>query len=151
MTRAMIAFVLAMGATLPALSAGKCPKDPHPQETLTAFQTQVFAALESEDRASWESRTSPDLTVFEAGHQYDRTGIFDLVKAAHDSGKHFERTLTEVRSESDCTVATLFYVLRGSVNSAEGHSPVAWLETATFRYRAGGWKLVFLASMREAS
>lgn len=144
-------WALSMGLALPALSAESCPRDPHPQQTLTAFQTQVFAALEAEDQAAWERLTSPDFVVFESGHQYDRTGIFELVRAAHAAGKHFERTLTEVHSQTDCTLATLSYVLRGSITSPEGRAPVAWLEAATFRYQSGSWKLVFIASMRQAS
>jgi len=127
-----------------------CPEPLTQTEAIVSIQTDLFSALENEDKASWERLTDQDFVAFENGHRYGRMDFFELVRSAHAGGRHFEWSVTSPRVEVSCTLATLVYVNQGSVTQGSSRSAVSWLETATFRYAAGQWRVVFVESMREA-
>jgi hypothetical protein len=142
--------ILLLILALPAMGAEKCPHDPDLPATITRTQIQAFAALKQQDRASWNDIVSPDFVAFEGGHRFDRSALFEVVTAARAAGKHYEWSVTDAHIEASCTIATVYYVNRGSITEAQSSAPVSWLETATFRHTLGKWHLVFLESMREA-
>jgi len=138
---------------LTAIRAGareQCPEPLTQTEAIVSAETDIFSALENEDKASWERLTDRDFVAFENGHRYGRTDFFELLRSAHAAGRHFEWRVTSPHVEVSCTLATLAYVNQGSVTQGSSRSAVSWLETATFRYVAGQWRAVFVESMREA-
>lgn len=116
---------------------------------IVEVQTKLFAALEEEDQQAWERLTVRDFVAFEGGQRYGRTGVFDLVRSAHAAGRHFQWSVADPRLETACTVATLIYVNHGAITEGASRSDISWLETATLRYGGGGWRVVFMESMRE--
>ena len=144
-----VASTTALLAT-PVAAQADCPDPRIQNEAIVSVQTGLFSALENEDKVSWERLTDRDFVAFESGHRYARTDFFELVRSAHADGRHFEWHVTSPRLEVSCTLATLAYVNQGSVTQGSSRSAVSWLETATFRYAAGQWRVVFVESMREA-
>ena len=117
---------------------------------VTKVQTDMFAALEDEDRLGWERLTTRDFVAFEGGQRQSRTTVFEMIKYAHATGQHFSWSVTGPRLEAACTVATLICVNRGYITQGGSRSAVWWLEKVTFRYAEGGWRAVFMESMRES-
>jgi len=154
MTHLMISVGVAAMAVLiatPGAAREHCP-DPLPQtEAIVSVETDIFSALENEDKVSWERLTDRDFVAFEGGHRYGRTDFFELARSAHAAGRHFEWSVTSPRIEVSCTLATLAYVNQGSVTQGSSRSAASWLETVTLRYAAGQWRAVFVESMREAN
>jgi hypothetical protein len=133
----------------PVAGREHCPEPPGQSDAVVAVQTEILSALENEDKAAWEGFAVRDFVAFESGHRYGRTDFFELMRSAHAAGWHFEWSVTSPRIEVSCTLATLSFVTQGSVTRGRSRSPVWWLETATFRYAAGQWRVVFVESMRE--
>jgi len=134
----------------PVAASGKCPTPLNQMAVVMKVQTDMFAALENEDRPGWERLTTRDFVAFEGGQRHSRTTVFEMIKYAHATGQHFSWSVTSPRLEAACTVATLIYVNRGSVTQGSSRSAVWWLETVTFRYAEGRWRAVFMESMRES-
>jgi len=139
-----------MPLATPVAAREHCPDPQSQTEAIVAVETDIFSALENEDRVSWERLTNRDFVAFAGGHRYGRTDLFELVRSAHAGGQHFEWSVTSPRIEVSCTLATLAYVNHGSITRGSSRSAVSWLETATFRYAAGQWRAVFVESMRVA-
>jgi hypothetical protein len=134
----------------PVVAREHCPDPPAQAQAIVSMETDIFSALQNDDKASWERLTDPDFVAFESGHRYDRTSFFELLQSAQASGRHFEWSVTRPSVEVSCTLATIAYVNRGSVTLGGSRSAVSWLETATFRYAAGQWRAAFIESMRQA-
>ena len=131
------------------MASEKCAPASDRLAEVTGVETKLFAALEGEDLKAWERLTDPDFVAFERGQRYSRTAMFAVIQSAHAGGKHFQWSVTDARVVADCTVATLIYVNRGSITDGISRSEISWLETATLRYVAGRWRVVFVESMRE--
>jgi hypothetical protein len=134
----------------PVVAYEHCPDPVTQTDAIVSVQADMFSALENEDKAGWEGLTVRDFVAFESGHRYGRTDFFELARAAHAAGRHFEWSITNPRVEVSCTLATLAYVNQGSVTQGSSRSAASWLETATFRYAAGQWRAVFVESMRQS-
>jgi hypothetical protein len=135
----------------PVAANEKCPTPLNQIAVVMKVQADIFAALENEDRTAWERLTTRDFVAFEGGQQHSRTAVFEMIKKAHATGRHFSWYVTSPRLEAACTVATLIYVNHGSITGGSSRSDVSWLETATFRYAEGQWRAVFLESMRASA
>jgi hypothetical protein len=145
-----VALVATMAvSTAPGLAREKCAPASDRQAQVAEAEKNLFTALEGEDLKTWERLTDPDFVAFEGGQRYNRAAFFALIQSAHAAGKHFQWNVADAQVEADCTVATLIYVNRGTVTDGTSKSPVSWLETATLRYVAGSWRVVFVESMRE--
>jgi hypothetical protein len=148
-----VAFAVAVTTVLiaaPVASHEQCPNSLNQMAAVIGVQADVFAALENEDQPAWRRLATGDFVGFEGGHRYDRTALFDAIKNAHGAGQHFSWSVTSPRLEAACTVATLIYVNQGSITRDSSRSAVSWLETATFKYAEGHWRVVFMESMRES-
>jgi hypothetical protein len=148
-----VAFAVAVTTLLIALPVAaheECPNSLNQMAAVIGVQADVFAALENEDQSTWQRLTTRDFVGFEGGRRYDRTALFDAIKYAHGAGQHFSWSVTSPRLEAACTVATLIYVNQGSITRGSSRSAVSWLETATFKYAEGHWRVVFMESMRES-
>lgn len=114
------------------------------------LQTDVFTALQHDDRAAWERITVPDFRAFERGKQYGRASFFNLVLGMHQAGVQAVWSVTEAHVQVDHGIAVMSYVNAGSVAKGDA-APAAkhWLETVAFRRHGEDWKAFLLTSMVE--
>ena len=149
-----IAFAASVSTAViaaPVAANEKCPTPINQMAAVIRVQADVFAALENEHQPTWQRLRTRDFVALEGGHRYGRTALFDTIKYAYGIGQHFSWCVTNPRLEGACTVATLIYVNQGSISQGSSRLPVWWLETATFRYGEGRWRVVFMESMRESA
>jgi len=66
----------------PVAAREHCPDPQSQTEAIVAVETNIFSALENEDRVSWERLTNRDFVAFEGGHRYGRTDLFELVRSS---------------------------------------------------------------------
>jgi len=79
------AVMTALVAT-PVAASGKCPAPLNQMAVVMKVQTDMFAALENEDRPGWERLTTRDFVAFAGGQRHSRTTVFEMIKHAHAIG-----------------------------------------------------------------
>jgi ketosteroid isomerase-like protein len=147
-----LAPLIALAALIPSLSnarsATTCSADTLSKDQAVELQTQIFAALEHEDRPAWDHLVAPDFLAFERGKHYDSGAFFGLVVAAHKTGLKLTWSVTGPRVAADCQLAIMSYTNAGSVTDSGGQQKSKrWLETVTFRKDAPGWRAILVTSM----
>ena len=120
-----------------------------------ADQTQVteairsfFAAATADDLERLHAVTTPDFYAFDAGGQFTRDALMDLIKGAHAAGKVYVWTVNEAEVHISGDIAWITYVNHGSIKDASGTKDVTWLESAVLQKEKGTWRIHFFHSTR---
>ncbi len=108
----------------------------------------MYAALQSDDVAGFQSLVAPGFYAFDVGERYDGDALATLIKSFHAAGKRFEWTVTDPVVHFDCTTASITYTNIGAVGDATAMQPRRWLESANLRHTSGRWRIEFFHSTR---
>lgn len=108
----------------------------------------MYAAATTDDLDKFHTVAAPDFYAFDGGRRYDGDALMKMVKSFHDSGKIFVWTVTQPHVESDCHLAWITYINRGSMKDASGTKELSWLESAVLEKQAGTWRIRFFHSTR---
>jgi hypothetical protein len=108
----------------------------------------MYAAATTYDLDKFHTVAAPDFYAFDGGERYDGDALMKMVKSFHDSGKTFVWTVTQSHVESDCHLAWITYINRGSMKDASGTKDLTWLESAVLEKQAGTWRIRFFHSTR---
>jgi hypothetical protein len=72
----------------------------------------------------------------------------NMIKTFHDKGIVFVWSVTQPHVESDCHLAWITFVNRGSMRDASGTKNLSWLESAVLQKQSGAWRIRFFHSTR---
>jgi hypothetical protein len=119
---------------------------PQAQQQVVEVMRQMYAALQKDNLALFQSQVTPDYYAFDLGTRFSAESLVGLIKTLHDQGMKFEWTVNEPDVHIECNQAWLTYTNRGAVESASGKTPVDWVESAVLVYRDGAWRIRFFHS-----
>jgi hypothetical protein len=117
----------------------------------------MYAAATTDDLARFHTVATPDFYAFDGGTRYDGDALMNMVKSFHDKGTVFVWSVTQPHVKSDCHLAWITYINRGSMTppGAAQNKPatqqVTWLESAILQKQAGAWRIRFFHSTRVPS
>jgi ketosteroid isomerase-like protein len=145
---------LAVMLSAPLLSAFASPSTSACSSTL-ADRDQVaevmrtmYAAATADDLAKFHTVATPDFYAFDGGTRYDGDALMNMIKTFHDKGIVFVWSVTQPHVESDCHLAWITFVNRGSMRDASGTKNLSWLESAVLQKQSGAWRIRFFHSTR---
>jgi ketosteroid isomerase-like protein len=125
-----------------------CPGNPaDPVQVVDTMRT-MYAAAAADDLAKFHSVATPDFYAFDGGTRYDGDALMNRGKSLHDKGMVFVWSVTQPHVESDCHLAWITYINRGSIKEASGTKDLSWLEFAVLEKQADGWRIRFFSSTR---
>ncbi|HEY3949091.1 nuclear transport factor 2 family protein [Phenylobacterium sp.] len=145
-----IAVGLAM-ALIAGAGAGRAAPVCAPAGSERAVENAVrawFDAGRRDDLAALGAIQAPGFYAYDNGKRYAGLTLGELVKAAHASGTQIEWNLHDFDVHLGCDQAWAAWVNTGAVGTRGAMAPVTWLESATFAWRDGGWRMAFLHSGR---
>ena len=108
----------------------------------------MYAAAATDDLAKFHTVAAPDFYAFDGGTRYDGDTLMNTLKALHASGKVYVWSVTQPHVESDCHLAWITYINRGSLEDKSGKHDLTWLESAVLEKHAGAWRIRFFHSTR---
>ena len=141
------AFVSASALVTGSPTCAGNPADP--VQVVETTRT-MYAAATTDDLAKFHSVAAPDFYAFDGGIRYDGDALMSTVKSFHDKGVVFVWSVTQPHVESDCHLAWITYINRGSMKDASGTKDLTWLESAILEKQAGVWRIRFFHSTRAA-
>jgi hypothetical protein len=133
----------ALAANLPA-----CTATAEDQSQVVETMRTMYAAATTDDLAKFHTVAAPDFYAFDGGTRYDGDALINMIKSFHASGKVFVWSVTQPHVESDCHLAWITYINRGSIKDASGSKELSWLESAMLEKQAGAWRIRFFHSTR---
>jgi hypothetical protein len=148
---ALFSAFLAAGLSTSAQSAPgtpACAGTPADQVQVVETIRTMYAAAATDDLAKFHTVAAPDFYAFDGGKRYDGDALMNTVKSLHASGKVYVWTVTQPHVESDCHLAWITYINRGSIKDASGTKDMTWLESAVLEKQAGAWHIRFFHSTR---
>jgi Domain of unknown function (DUF4440) len=131
-----------------ASDAATCAGTPADQTQVVETMRTMYAAATRDDLAKFHTVAAPDFYAFDGGQRYDGDALMNTLKSLHASGKVYVWTVTEPHVESDCHLAWITYINRGSIKDASGTKELSWLESAVLEKQAGAWRIHFFHSTR---
>jgi ketosteroid isomerase-like protein len=143
--------ILLIAAILPAsasAASSACAGTSADQAQVADAMRTMYAAATTDDLDKFHTVAAPDFYAFDSGRRYDGDALMKMVKSFHDSGKIFVWTVTQPHVESDCHLAWITYINRGSMKDASGTKELTWLESAVLEKQAGTWRIRFFHSTR---
>jgi hypothetical protein len=143
--------ILLIAAILPAsasAASSACAGTSADQAQVADAMRTMYAAATTDDLDKFHTVAAPDFYAFDGGRRYDGDALMKMVKSFHDSGKIFVWTVTQPHVESDCHLAWIAYINRGSMKDASGTKELSWLESAVLEKQAGTWRIRFFHSTR---
>jgi hypothetical protein len=143
--------ILLIAAILPAsasAASSACAGTSADQAQVADAMRTMYAAATTDDLDKFHTVAAPDFYAFDGGRRYDGDALMKMVKSFHDSGKIFVWTVTQPHVESDCHLAWITYINRGSMKDASGTKELTWLESAVLEKQAGTWRIRFFHSTR---
>jgi hypothetical protein len=143
--------ILLIAAILPAsasAASSACAGTSADQAQVADAMRTMYAAATTDDLDKFHTVAAPDFYAFDGGRRYDGDALMKMVKSFHDSGKIFVWTVTQPHVESDCHLAWITYINRGSMKDASGTKELSWLESAVLEKQAGTWRIRFFHSTR---
>jgi Domain of unknown function (DUF4440) len=154
MLHCKLAVLLSLAAFPLAAIAASNPPDPacpgtaaDPVQVVETMRT-MYAAAATDDLAKFHTVAAPDFYAFDGGTRYDGDALMNTLKSLHASGKVYVWSVTQPHVESDCHLAWITYINRGSVKDASGTKDLTWLESAVLEKQAGAWRIRFFLSTR---
>jgi ketosteroid isomerase-like protein len=144
------AFLVA-GLSASAQSAAgtpACASTPADQVQVVETIRTMYAAAANDDLAKFHTVAAPDFYAFDGGKRYDGDALMNTLKSLHATGKVYVWTVTQPHVESDCHLAWITYINRGSIKDASGTKDMTWLESAVLEKQAGAWRIRFFHSTR---
>jgi hypothetical protein len=145
----LLAIVLASLIMARAHANMACPSETLSESQAVELQTRLFSAMSEENRGAWDRLVTPDFVAFERGKQYDSGDFFNLIAAAHKSGRKLVWSVTQPRVQADCNLVVMSYINVGSVAEKDSPpKPVRWLESVAFRKDGDAWRAFLVTSMR---
>src|ERR1700748_336204 len=143
----MLAAAFVSTAALAADSPA-CTGNPSDPVRVVETMRTMYAAAATDDLAKFHTLATPDFYAFDGGTRYDGDDLMNMVKSFHDKGVVFAWSVTQPHVESDCHLAWITYINRGSMKDASGTKNVTWLESAVLEKQAGTWRIRFFHSTR---
>jgi hypothetical protein len=125
-----------------------CTSTPADQLQVVETMRTMYAAAATDDLAKFHTVAAPDFYAFDGGTRYDGDALMNTLKALHASGKVYVWSVTQPHVESDCHLAWITYINRGSVEDKSGKQDLTWLESAVLEKHAGAWHIRFFHSTR---
>ena len=125
-----------------------CAGTPADQVQVVETMRTMYAAAATDDLAKFHTVAAPDFYAFDGGTRYDGDALMNTLKAVHASGKVYVWSVTQPHVESDCHLAWITYINRGSIKDASGTKDMTWLESAVLEKHAGAWRIRFFHSTR---
>ena len=144
---ALLATCLSASAHSAAGTAA-CAGTPADQVQVVETMRTMYAAAATDDLAKFHTVAAPDFYAFDGGTRYDGDALMNTLKALHASGKVYVWSVTQPHVESDCHLAWITYINRGSMKDASGTKDMTWLESAVLEKQAGAWRIRFFNSTR---
>ena len=126
--------------------APTCAPMPQAQQEVVKVMRQMYAALQKDDLASFQTQVTPDYYAFDVGKRFTAESLVALIKMLHTQGMKFEWTVTDPEVHVACNHAWVTYTNLGSIEIADGKKPAEWLESALLEYREGAWRIRFFHS-----
>jgi Domain of unknown function (DUF4440) len=130
----------------PATSA--CSSTPADRDQVIEVMRTMYAAATADDLAKFHTAAAPDFYAFDGGTRYDGDALMNMIKTFHDKGIVFFWSVTQPHVESDCHLAWITFVNRGSKRDASGTKNLSWLESAVLQKQSGAWRIRFFHSTR---
>jgi Domain of unknown function (DUF4440) len=118
-----------------------------PVQVVETMRT-MYAAAATDDLAKFHTIAAPDFYAFDGGTRYDGDALMNVIKSLHASGKVYVWNVTQPHVESDCHLAWITYINKGSVKDASGTKDLTWLESAVLEKQADAWRIRFFHSTR---
>jgi hypothetical protein len=137
------AFAANSPTVLPA-----CTATPADQTQVVEAMRTMYTAAATDDLAKFHTVAAADFYAFDGGTRYDGDALMNTLKSLHASGKVYVWTVTQPHVESDCHLAWITYINRGSIKDASGTTDHTWLESAVLEKQAGAWRIRFFHSTR---
>jgi hypothetical protein len=136
-----VAVALAFGPT--AAHAAVCaPTDADPVDAVR----KMYAGAMAGDRAEMLNAFDRDAFLFDGGVRFTPEAITELILKAEAAGTKPRWRIEAAESHVTCAVAWAAWTNRGDFTTAAGTEPKTWLESATFEWRDGAWKIRFFHS-----
>lgn len=146
--RAVLLGAALFSAAASAASAPACTGTPADPVQVVETMRTMYAAATADDLAKFHTVAAPDFYAFDGGTRYDGDALMTLARQLHASGKVYVWTVTQPHVESDCHLAWITYINRGSIKDASGTKELSWLESAVLEKQAGVWRIRFFHSTR---
>jgi hypothetical protein len=141
-----------LGAALLSASASPetsaCSSTPADRDQVVEVMRTMYAAATADDLAKFHTVAAPDFYAFDGGTRYDGDALMSMIKTFHDKDIVFVWSVTEPHVESDCHLAWITFVNRGSRRDASGTKNLSWLESAVLQKQSGAWRIRFFHSAR---
>jgi ketosteroid isomerase-like protein len=144
---AMLSAALVSASASAAKSAACASSPADPVQVVETMRT-MYAAAAADDLARFHSVTTPDFYAFDGGTRYDGDALMNTLKSFHAKGIVYVWSVTQPHVESDCHLAWITYINRGSMKDASGTKDLTWLESAVLEKQAGAWRIRFFHSTR---
>jgi ABC-type glycerol-3-phosphate transport system substrate-binding protein len=141
-------FSTAAGAANSPTDSPACAATPADQTQIVETVHTMYAAAATDDLAKFHTVAAPDFYAFDGGTRYDGDALMNTLKSLHASGKVYVWTVIQPHVESDCHLAWITYINRGSIKDASGTKNLTWLESAVLEKQAGAWRIRFFHSTR---
>jgi hypothetical protein len=143
---AILSVPLLSAFASPATSA--CSSTPADRDQVVEVMRTMYAAATADDLAKFHTVATPDFYAFDGGTRYDGDALMNMIKTFHDKGIVFVWSVTQPHVESDCHLAWITFVNRGSMRDASGTKNLSWLESAVLQKQSGAWRIRFFHSTR---
>jgi SnoaL-like domain len=143
---AILSAALLSASASPATSA--CSSTPADRDQVVEVMRTMYAAATADDLAKFHTVAVPDFYAFDGGTRYDGDALMNMIKTFHDRGIVFVWSVTQPHVESDCHLAWITFVNRGSKRDASGTKNLSWLESAVLQKQSGAWRIRFFHSTR---
>jgi ketosteroid isomerase-like protein len=139
--------LLSMRSVLPAqiFSLHPVPADNESKRVANTI-SEMFNSLRTDDVATFDSVTEPQLIIFDAGVRFTRESMLYVIKGQHAAGHSISWSVTEPDVHISGDTAWIDYVNIGSLTSGSSTQPLTWLESAVLHKSEGRWKIQFLHS-----
>lgn len=131
-----------------AANAPGCPAAATDQNQVVEAMRTMYAAAIADDLPRFHTVAAPDFYAFDGGTRYDGDALMNMIKAFHDKGTVFVWSVTQPHVESDCHLAWITYVNRGSIKDTSGTQELSWLESAVLEKQSGAWRIRFFHTTR---
>ncbi len=129
-------------------SSSACSSTPADRDQVVEVMRTMYAAATADDLAKFHTVAAPDFYAFDGGTRYDGDALMNMVKTFHDKGTVFVWSVTQPHVESDCHLAWITYINRGSMRDVSGTKNLSWLESAVLQKQSGAWRIRFFHSTR---
>jgi SnoaL-like domain len=148
---ASLAAILSAASVSTSASAANsptCAGNPADPVQIVETMRTMYAAAATDDLAKFHSVAAPGFYAFDGGTRYDGDALMNTIKSLHRKGVVYVWSVTQPHVESDCHLAWITYINRGSMKDASGTKDLTWLESAVLEKQASVWRIRFFHSTR---